>query len=238
MYRSDICGLFFLLLPIITTETMNKWIRRRRNSLGFGVQSPNDFYFVQYVLREKSPYYAYVDMEQAIINLRDDLPHYSPQTNRLLFRLVNYVHPHTIVEVGTGAGLSAYVMTLACMKGHCITISSDERVEIPGNQSQIIVKNGDEMAIFEELLHTLGKIELLHIAHTDNYKTVVETAFPYAGDHTLFIIEGIRDSKEKQEWWESVSARHDSITYDVEDVGLLFFDRSRHKDTYWIKLRD
>ena len=36
----------------------NKWIRRKRNSLGFGVQSANDFYFVQHVLREQLPYYA------------------------------------------------------------------------------------------------------------------------------------------------------------------------------------
>lgn len=38
---------------------MNKWIRRRRNTLGYGVQSPSDFYFVQHVLREQSSYYAY-----------------------------------------------------------------------------------------------------------------------------------------------------------------------------------
>ena len=65
---------------------MNKWIRRKRNSHGYGVQSPSDFYFVQHVLREEMPYYGYSELQQAEGEFSTSLPRYSMSINRLLFR--------------------------------------------------------------------------------------------------------------------------------------------------------
>lgn len=221
---------------------MTKWLRRKRNSLGYGIQSPSDFFFVQHVLREESPYYAYATLGKMEKTYNTCIPCYPEATNRLLFRLANHVHPETIVEVG--ASLSIFAMAMACPSAWSIAITPSHTVAcamqpLLKEHPQIKLKKADEMAFFNQNIQDRGAIGLLHIAHTSFYREIVEAALPYTTDHTLFIIEGIRDDKEKQNWWKEL--QEDSLTgisYDLGSIGLLFFDRSRHKETYWINLKD
>ncbi len=221
---------------------MVEWIRRIRNSLGYGVQSPSGFYFVQHVLREQSPYYSYTDIEQMNKKYGTCLPSYSDTTNKLLFRLANHVHPDTIIEVG--AGLSAFAMAKACPSAQCIAITSSSTCNkamqpLLSNHPRVEVKSGDEMALFCDFVHKAGEIELLHIAHTEHYQEIIAATLPYVTDRTLLVIEDIRASKAKHDWWEKVQESHPwGISYDLGSIGLLFFDRSRHKETYWINLKD
>lgn len=217
---------------------MNKWIRRKRNSLGFGVQSPNDFYFVQNVLREKMHYYGYRDLRDLQRSMASSAGSYPEEINRLLFRLANYVHPEVIVEVGTGSGLSACVMAIAHFLGQCITISERGGIDdVVSAFSQIVVEEGDEIDRFCQIADRLGTIEMLHVAHTEHYREVVDRALKHVCDRTLFVIEGIRDSKEKLDWWKGLQGcKPVSMSYDIGNVGLLFFDKHRHKTAYWVNL--
>lgn len=219
---------------------MNRWIRRKRNSLGYGVQSPSDFYFVQHVLREKSPYYAYAVLDRMSERYPSFRPCYSDEVYRLLFRLANYIHPDVMVEVGTT--LSVFAMSAACPLMRCVTINRAEccatMQSLLDEHPLVEVVTGDEVEELRHLLHELGSIQLLHVAHTANYKAVVETALPYVTQQTLFIIEDIHTDKEKQEWWRSLQESNTTgISYDLGSIGLLFFDKSRYKDSYWINLR-
>lgn len=221
---------------------MDKWLRRIRNSLGYGVQSPSDFYFVRHVLREESPYYAYSALEDMCMGYGDVLPNYSGATNKLLFRLANYVHHDTIIEVG--AGLSIFAMAMACPFARSIAITSSASYVSNANPLlhdylRVEVKNGDEKEEFCSLIARQGSVGLLHVAHTPHYRSVVEAALSHIDDDTLMIIEGLRDSKEKKDWWQSLQEnRLVGISYDLGSIGLLFFNRSRHKDTYWINLKE
>lgn len=223
---------------------INKWIRRKRNSLGFGVQSPNDFYFVQHVLREKLAYYGYDALHQ-LMDTPTCLPHYPEKINRLLLRLANHIQPQTIVEIGTGAGFSACAMSMGSTASECITI--DRKVDLEllekrnillANYPQITAINGDELELFNHILQSKGRVELLHIAHTPYYKEAVDLALPYIGDSALFIIEDIDRDEAKQHWWESLQEHTQTcISYDLKSIGLLFFDKARYHNSYWINLR-
>lgn len=222
---------------------INEWIRRKRNSHGYGVQSPNDFHFVQHVLREKSAYYAYAELHKSIDALPPHLPHYPEHIYRLLFRLANHAKPKTMIEVGTGAGLSAQALAMARPSGQCITIASPnehskEVATILAHHPQVTTLIGDEMALFEQVLQEIGTIELLHIGHTSHYSEVVERALCHVNDNSLFVIEGLRDSAEKQAWWRSLQNNHNTgVSYDTGSVGILFFDKTRYKHNYWVSLR-
>jgi len=232
---------FLLLLPPKSERTMvNNWIRRKRNSLGFGVQSPNDFYFVQNVLREKMHYYGYRDLRDLQRSMASSEGSYPEEINRLLFRLANYAHPEVIVEVGTGSGLSACAMAIAHFLGRCITISERGGIDdVVSAFSQIVVEEGDEVARFCQIANRLETIEMLHVAHTEHYQEVVDCALKHVCDSTLFVIEGIRDSKEKLEWWKNLQGcKPVSVSYDIGNVGLLFFDKHRHKTAYWVNLAE
>ena len=222
---------------------MNKeWIWRRLNSLGYGVQSPNDFFFVQNVLHEKSPYYGYECLDHISQRSGACLTCYSVAINKLLFRIANHVHPDVIVEVG--AGTSIFAMARACLSARCVAITSlDSRgivsQDLLAEYPQVEVKNGDELGTFLKILREIDSIGILHIAHTAHYQEVVNAALSKANDRALFIIEGIRDNKEKCDWWKTLQQSDlTGISYDLGSLGLLFFDRSRHKETYWINFKD
>ena len=220
---------------------MNKWIRRKRNSWGYGVQSPNDFYFVQHVLRERSLYYGYEVLDELAENYATRLPSYPSATNRLLFRLANYAHTEQIIEVG--AGLSTFAMVTGHPFANYTTITSDAmcyRAMLPllNDYPQVTLKNGDEMELFRQTIQGTKPIGMLHIAHTERYCEIIEAALPHVTDHTLVIIEDIQASEEKQAWWKSLQeSLLTGITYDLGNIGLLFFNRSRSKNTYWVNLR-
>lgn len=222
---------------------MIEWIRRIRNSWGYEVQSPNDYNFVRHVLREETPYYAYESIHRMVRQQKEEgVPCLSESTCKLLFRLTNHVHPDVAVEVG--AGLSVCAMAMAHPTGRCVAITASDKCyedlrgwssEIP----QLEIRKGDELGVFAQLIHESGRIDLLHIAHTICYKEIVETALPYVTDKTLFVIENIRSDKQKHEWWNTLREGPDTgMSYDLGATGLLFFDRSRHKDTYWINIKD
>lgn len=224
-----------------TRRTMNKWIRRKRNSWGYGVQSPSDFYFVQHVLREQSPYYGYEVLEALTANYGNRLPSYPEITNRLLFRLADYAHAEQIIEVG--AGLSTFAMAIGHPFANYTAITNDEACSSTMQSllkayPQVTLKNGDEMALFRQILNEQQAIGMLHVAHTERYREIVEATLPHVTNRTLIVIEDIRASKEKQTWWKSLQENPlMGITYDLGDIGLIFFNRSRSKETYWINLR-
>lgn len=204
---------------------MNKWIRRKRNTLGYGVQSPSDFYFVRHVLRGKSHYYAYDKLHEAVKGSDDKGTLYDEEVCRLLFRLTDYVHPEVILQVGIAPQLAAYSMTLARPTARHIIIDT----RTTGN---------DEVKTFVQTLQETGKIELLHVAHTPHYKEIVDLALPHVCNKTLLIIEGIRESKEKRMWWERLKqSALTGVSYDLGAMGLLFFDKTRYKDAYWVTMR-
>lgn len=222
---------------------MNRWIRRKRNSHGFGVQSPNDFYFVRHVLREKSPYYSYAKIHNLTESLSAGNPRWRETLCQLLFRLANYVHPEVVLEVGTGWGDTACSMALACVSCRCIMIEDSDRprmeitpflAELP----QIETIRGELPAIFEKTVQETGKIEFLHVSQTPFYKEVVAFALSHVCNHSLFVIQGINDDPEKHAWWKSLQENPlTGVSYDLGSIGLLLFDTTRYKTAYWIDLK-
>ena len=94
------------------------------------------------------------------------------------------------------------------------------------------------MEIFNIYLQEFKTIGILHIAHTEHYREIVDAALANINDHTLIIVEDIDSSNKKHEWWKEMQeSEFTGITYDLESTGLIFFDRSRYKNTYWIDFK-
>lgn len=197
------------------------WCRRYRHRCGYGVQSPSDFFLVTSVIYEKTPYYAYNTLKRR--GFPSYLPHYRGKVNRMLFRLVNYMRPATLMEVGIGNGSSIGYMRAACQ-----TMKS---VALRGKDWEKTLQQ------MEKFFSTIQTLDCLHIAHTPFYEEVFEQALSHVGQHSCFIIGGIYESKEKKEWWKKVVAsKKTGITFDLYDVGLVFFDKARYKQHYIVNL--
>lgn len=193
------------------------WCRRFRHRCGYGVHSPSDFFLITSVIYERRPYYAYQKLKER--GFSNYLPHYRRKVNRLLFRLVNYYRPKSLIEVGIGNGASISYMRAACFTMDSVTVKGRDW-ERTSQQ-------------LKEKLSVLQTLDCLHIGHTPFYKEVFEQVLPYAGPHSWFIIGGIHHSKEKREWWKKIAAsEHVGITFDLYDIGLVFFNKTRYKQHY------
>lgn len=67
-------------------------LRRIGRCRGFGIQSPTDFAFVNEVIYERSPYYAYASLNAHY----PTLSHFERKIAQALFRISNYVQPVSI----------------------------------------------------------------------------------------------------------------------------------------------
>lgn len=92
------------------------WSRYHKSN-GFGIHSPFAFKFVLNVLRERLPYYAYEDIHSLRHSVIEVTRHHgrhpriiSFKNAKLMFRVVNYFHPHHILQIGTSYGISSFSM--------------------------------------------------------------------------------------------------------------------------------
>lgn len=192
-------------------------ICRLRSSWGFGVHSPNIYGLLTDVLREYRPYYAYKEIER--LSSVCGQSKCTERVNKLLFRLVNYFQPDSLLEVGSedGAGLKSMLMARRAMT---VLVLEDRK---------------DEMST-EKLAQRLGKgqkLAFLHIACTSAFRELYEAVLPLTDDKSVFIIEGIQSTEEKRAWWKMIEQdKRVGITIDLYDVGLVFFDFKRPRRNY------
>ena len=193
------------------------WCRRFRHRCGYGVHSPSDFFLITSVIYEKSPYYAYDELK-AIFSSRC-LPHYREKVNKLLFRLVNYFRPATLVEVGEGNGDAIRYMRTARKPMVSVSLKGLDKEET--------------LRSLQQELDKMGQVDFLHIAHTPYYKEVFELAFPYLTERSCVVVGNIYGPKEREDWWKQLLADDRvRLMFDLYDIGLMLFDSKRYKQNF------
>lgn len=234
-YFVYICTAQFLMMNFL--RRIYIWFKRFRHRRGFGIHSPFAFGLVTDVVYEHYPFYAYEELKRVRRQLPRRSEVYPERVDKLLFRLANRFSPQRVVEVGTGAGLSLRYLSAACWGAQCVSLSGEDvseavdKVVAPCKNATVVT--GTLMEAFRRELAIEPGIDLLHIAHTADYAQVFEEFLPHAGEKTLVIVEGIYETKAKREWWRRVVADERAVvTFDLYDLGLVFFDRQKNKQHY------
>ena len=195
------------------------WCCRFRHRCGYGVHSPSDFFLITSVIYENLPYYAYEWLKASASS--KSLPHYREKVNRLLFRLVNYFRPKTLVEVGKGNGDAFRYMQASR--------SSMDAISVDGSDWKEVHRQ------LEKELKRKKQIDFLHIAFTPYYKEVFEAVFPYLHQQSIVVIGDIYTSKERKEWWKQLTLDvRVRLTIDLYDIGLVFLDTKRYKQNFTV----
>ncbi|MBU3835686.1 MAG: hypothetical protein H9949_08120 [Candidatus Phocaeicola merdigallinarum] len=209
------------------------WCRRFRHRRGYGVHSPSDFFFITFVVYERLPFYAYGPLHH-LRRVVAFLPHYREKVDKFLFRLVNYLRPSVMWEIGTGSGMSTRYMAEAHADMQVYTFSAepeDAVKRILSGKPSIDYRTGDCRTEMKKLVAEGVKPEIVHIAHTTAYKEVYEQLLPLVDKHTCFVIGTPYATPDKKKWWKEVIADpRTGVTFDLYDVGLVFFDKERVKE--------
>ena len=182
---------------------IENWCRRIRHRHGYGVHSPSDFYLITSVIYEKLPYYAYQDLHALRTQYKGEKK-YREKVDRLIFRIANHLQPAVWTDDSPAGAITPLYIEAACPRARCVTI---------------------EKAAAEGL-----KVELAHIASED-YRDHFERLLPLVCGKSCFIIGTPHESHEKEDWWKEVIADpRTGVTFDLYDIGLVFFNMKRFKE--------
>lgn len=89
------------------------FLSRLRHCMGFGVQSPSDYYFVRNVIYERTPYYAYETLDAK----HKACSYMERKKAKLAFRVANFAHPSRVFFVGEPSALMADYLNAARKDG-------------------------------------------------------------------------------------------------------------------------
>ena len=209
------------------------WCRRFRKRCGYGVHSPSDFFLITFVIYEKLPFYAYASLHKLRKEMKP-FPHYREKVDRLLLRLVNHCRPALLLEVGTGSGLHTNYMAAGNVNMDVMS-STDCCVEQVGRRlaETSRISYGDiQLDEMKQVWKDMDTSKVMvHIGFTPNYRDVYEQFLPLAGENTCFVIGTPYADKDKKRWWKEVIAdQRTGVTFDLYDIGLVFFDKKRVKE--------
>lgn len=193
------------------------WLFRFRHRCGYGVHSPFAFHFITEVIYQRTPYYKYADLsarQKELASQKDRCWGYEPlRIKRLLFRVVNFAQPRTVVDAGT---LSASSLYLKAAKEDADYLSATDL-------SELFLESG-------------VPVDFLYL-HDYRRPEFVEEVFRICTARTtgksVFVVEGIHASSRMRALWKRMRQdEHAGITFDLYDLGIIFFDKTKIKQDY------
>lgn len=198
------------------------WLTRIRYRKGYGVHSPFAFELIAGLMEEKIAYYAYEPLKEEQKRLfaqhtKADCAkgwnHERRKVNQLLFRLVNRYQPHTIIDAGALSAASIYLQA--------------------GKASAHYTFASDLTMLF---LEADASVDFLYLHQPSNPKFVAEVYDICAHRTTpqsLFVIGDIYASASMRTRWKALqNDPRVGITFDLYDIGILFFDKKKIKQHY------
>lgn len=195
------------------------WLSRIRYRCGYGVHSPFAFELITCLIYEQAPYYAY---SQLAAQQKKQSPlrgkswnSERTKVNHLLFRLVNRRQPHTLVDAGVLSASSLYLQAGRAAANYLFA----------SDPSELFLEAGTP-------------IDLLYLHHEKN-PAFVEELFQVCAARTtpqsIFVIKGIHYSRPMKALWKRLLADDRvGVTFDLYDLGILFFDRTKIKQQYTV----
>ncbi|MFY9310658.1 MAG: hypothetical protein WAQ28_16555 [Bacteroidia bacterium] len=220
-------------------QLFNYWIYWFKSTNEHGVHSPFVFDLVTQVIYNNKDYYSYKSIEAIRERLLNSGVHLKPlKYGRLLFRLVNYFQPETILITGESAGIETAYMAAANSKTEITVVEPAKDVKVFINESlkSLQLKNvlfceklniPDKRVDFVYLDGGFGKIALL-----EQFNMFLKAA----NDSSVFIISDIYCSSEIKEVWAEIK-NHERVrvTVDLFYMGIVFFRKEQVKEHFVIR---
>ena len=162
----------------------------------------------------------------------------------LLERLVTYLKPEQILEIGTSLGMATYAMALADKK---TTITSLEGCP---NTLQVARKSLDYFNIpnvkliegsFRESIKDLNshKIDMIYFDGNHSKDATMEyvhSLLPTAVNGTVWIFDDIHWSPEMTQAWDKIKTLPEiSVTIDCYYLGFAFFRNEQVKEDFYLR---
>ena len=232
------------------------------NGKGHGMHSPFVFQFILHVLNNKSGFRPPAEIEALRKNLLHDkriltvedfgagsrIATYKTRSvaelaknalkpkkyAQLLYRLVKYYQPQTILELGTSLGITTAYLSKANPSAGIVTIEGSESIAKVAAQnfstlqvSNIQQQTGNFDAVLPAVLKQHPSFDLVYVDGNHRYEPTVryfQQLLPALHNHSILVFDDIHWSAEMERAWEEIK-NHPSVqcTVDIFFLGFVFF---------------
>lgn len=204
---------------VLTLKRPFIWLSRFRHRSGYGVHSPFAFDLITQVIYQTTPYYKYKDLaaeqKKLAYEKGNNWKYESRKVKQLLFRLVNYIQPGTLVDAGRLAASSLYLKA--------------------GKEGVDYTSASDLSELFLEAGVPVGFLYLHDYRHPEFVEEVFRICAARTTGKSVFVIEGICYTPQMKNLWKRMQQDEKvGITFDLYDLGILFFDKTKIKQDYII----
>lgn len=233
------------------------------NGKGHGVHSPFVFDFINNILKDKTRYSCYEAIEQQrqhllqnkeVIEVEDfgagsavmksnkrvikNIAASSLKPKKfaqLLFRIVQYYQPATIVELGTSLGITTCYLAKGNEAGRILTCEGSAAIAAIAqkNFEQLQLKNiqltlGDFAKTFQPILDETNRVDLAFIDGNHRKLPTIEyfeQLLHHSSASTILIFDDIHWSEEMEAAWSHIQ-QHPSVTLTIDlfFIGLVFIN--------------
>lgn len=170
----------------------------------------------------------------------------SSKRAKLLFRVVNYFQPTTILEIGTSLGLATSALSLGNKKSKIITLEGcSNTIEIAKSQLENSKFQNIEFinSKFEDYLKnqpTTNNQQLIYFDGNHSKKATLdyfEQLLPTITNETVWIFDDIHWSKDMEEAWETIKNHPKvKVTIDTFQWGFVFFRAEQEKEHFVVRV--
>ena len=210
-----LCAMSFERMFFRLFNVFSRW----KCSHGYGVQSPFAYQFIRGVIHEQGEYYAYATLRQLSSAATKDsaLAHFDMKWNQLFFRLANFVQPRTLLLPTSLSPLSQQYFKSGCLSAQVNTYQTTE------DGARLLVQEG---------AHPWLCLCDVSLAAQFVQRTLMSAPF---SDGWL-LVTGINKDQEARRLWQSlVDNKKTVLTFDLYQVGLIFFNLKYVKQHYQLK---
>ena len=139
-----------------------------------------------------------------------------------------------MLEIGTGSGMTVRYMAEANPKMTIYTYSDsiNQQVErLFSARKQIHYSNDDFINAIRLLPNERNSSVLFHIAHTPLYNEAYDEIINSVRANDCLVITKPYADKNKKKWWKMIQDDpRTGVTFDLYDIGIVFFDKKRIKE--------
>ncbi|MEZ4883163.1 MAG: class I SAM-dependent methyltransferase [Chitinophagales bacterium] len=165
------------------------------------------------------------------------------KVGQLLFRLVHYFEPKTMLELGTSLGIGTLYHALALPKSKVYTIEGCPNTAKIARQTFDLMQLKNiytKVGTFEQMLPTtlaeIGQLDYIYMDGNHRKEPTLQylnRCLPYIHNNTIMVFDDINWSEEMQEAWASVKAHPKvTLTIDLFRLGIVFFREEQAKEHF------
>jgi len=181
------------------------WLMRCHYTRGFGVQSPSAYRFIRYVINEHYPYYAYDELA----HLLSEGDAVTAKLARLYFRLANFCQAECWTLAVENAEVKGEYVVAGCRKTNIADCVDGYELDV------------------------IAKADVCVMTLESHWQRMFDAFAADARANSMLVVEDIYASKEARRIWKKIIRDNRTVvTYDLYYCGIVFFDRSMHKQHY------